>query len=114
VVRAERVLKYTMCAAAHRDLLSLSAKLVFCNSDLDHQYKDAYDLFVSQGRTSHKRTSWAGVVGVHLIGVHLINVHIIGVLPHRHVISGVHPTGVYLIGVYLMGVHLIDVYYGLL
>jgi hypothetical protein len=35
----------------------LAQKLVFCNSDLDHQYKNAYDLFVPRGRASYKRTS---------------------------------------------------------
>jgi hypothetical protein len=53
-------------AVANRDLLSLSAKFVFCNSDLDHQHKDAYDLFVPHGRASHKRTSDGWVSQVYI------------------------------------------------
>jgi hypothetical protein len=29
----------------------------FATSDLDHRYKDAYDLFVPHGRVYHKRAS---------------------------------------------------------
>jgi hypothetical protein len=47
-------------AAAHRDLLSLSAKtriLQLRSRQIDHPYEDAYDLFVPHGRASHKRAS---------------------------------------------------------
>jgi hypothetical protein len=68
-------------AAAHRDLLSLSAKtriLQLRSRQIDHPYEDAYDLFVPHGRASHGRASHG--IGVHLTGMCLMGVYLIGVI----------------------------------
>jgi hypothetical protein len=93
------VLHRTEVKCSGRQSLSAETRVLQLRSrQIDHQYEDAYDLFVPRGHASHERasrgdTSRVGMclMGVHLMGVHLINVHL---------------TGVHLIGLYLMVVDL--------